>query len=71
MPNANHKFDIKIETNDTKAYKALERALSQYKDDKRGPTYLLLQSNIDELELKQTVPILDEFPIIKINVPEK
>jgi DNA polymerase epsilon subunit 1 len=52
-------------------YKALERALSSYKDEKRGSTILLLQSNIDEIELKKNVPIIDDFPIIKINVQER
>lgn len=52
-------------------YKALDKALSMYKDEKRGATFVMLQSNIDELELKQHVPTLDEFPIIKINVTEK
>lgn len=71
LPNANQKFEIKIETNETKVYKALDKALSAYKDAKHGPTLLLLQSNVDENELKQQVPMLDEFPIIKINVAEK
>jgi hypothetical protein len=49
----------------------LEKALSAYKDEKRGATFLLLQSNVDEIELKKNVPIIDEFPIIKINVQER
>jgi hypothetical protein len=49
----------------------LERALSAYKDEKRGSTMILLQSNISEAELKENVPILDEFPLVKFNVTEK
>jgi hypothetical protein len=45
--------------------------LSTYKDEKRGATLILLQSNIDEAELKQNAPSLDEFPLIKLNVAEK
>lgn len=71
MPSSNQKFDVKVEINDSKVYKALEKALSAYKDEKRGATFLLLQSNVDEAELKKNVPIIDEFPIIKINVQEK
>ncbi len=71
LPNANHKFDVKIETNDQKVYKALEKSLQMYKDEKRGSTYLLLQSNIDEADLKHSVPILDDFPLIGINVKER
>jgi len=40
LPNANHKFDVKIETNDQKVYKALEKSLQMYKDEK---TQLLLK----------------------------
>lgn len=71
LPSANHNFDVKIETNDQKVYKALERSLQLYKDEKRGATYLLLQSNVSETELKQNVPILEQFPVIKINVKER
>lgn len=71
LPNANQKFEIKIETTDVKVYKALDKALSAYKDAKHGPTLIMLQSNVDELELKQNVPMLNEFPLIKVNVAEK
>jgi DNA polymerase epsilon subunit 1 len=71
LPNANYKFEIKIETNETKIYKALDRALAAYKDEKRGATYIALQSNIDDVELRESVPIIDDFPIVKINVKEK
>jgi hypothetical protein len=71
LPNANHKFDVKIETNDQKVYKALEKSLQMYKDEKRGSTYLLLQSNIDESDLKHSVPILDDFRLIRINVKKR
>jgi DNA polymerase epsilon subunit 1 len=71
LPSASQKFDIKVETNEAKVYKALERSLSAYKDEKRGATMILLQSNIDDTELKENVPTLDEFPIVKFNVAEK
>ena len=54
-----------------KIFKALDKALLSYKDGKHGPTLVLLQSNIDEIELKQNLPTLDEFPIIRVNVVEK
>lgn len=52
-------------------FKGLDKALSAYKDGKHGATLVLIQSNIDESELKQNVPMLDEFPLIKFNVAEK
>jgi DNA polymerase epsilon subunit 1 len=71
LPNANYKFEIKIETNEGKLFKALDRSLSLYKDEKRGSTLLLLQSNIDESTLKANIPLIDDFPIVKINVQER
>lgn len=71
LPNANQRFEIRIETNDTKLFKSVDKALSAYKDGKHGATIVLLQSNIDETELKQSVPMLDEFALVKINVVEK
>ena len=71
LPAPNPKFEVKIEINDQKVYKSLDKSLSAYKDEKRGATILLLQSNIDEAELKKSVPSIDDFPIIKINVQEK
>jgi DNA polymerase epsilon subunit 1 len=71
LPSANHKFDVKVEVNEQKVYKALDKSLQMYKDEKRGATYLLLQSNIAEKELKQHVPMLDEFPVVNVNVKER
>ena len=71
LPNPNQKIDVKIETNDQKVYKALDRCLASYKDEKRGATLVLLQSNVDEIELKKNVSALNDFPIVKVNVQEK
>ncbi len=71
MPNQNQKFDVKIEVNEQKVYKALDRCLAAYKDEKRGATLVLLQSNVDDVELKKNVSTLNDFPIVKVNVQEK
>ena len=71
LPAENHKFEIKVDINDTKIYKALDKALSSYKDEKRGATLIALQSNLVESEFLQNVPALNGFPIIKLNVQEK
>ena len=42
-----------------------------YKDEKRGATYIALQSNINESEFRTNLPNLDEYPVVKINVKEK
>ena len=42
-----------------------------YKDEKRGSTVILMQSNMDELELRENMPIVDTFPIVKLHIQEK
>ena len=71
LPSQNQKFDVKIEINEQKVYKALDRSLAAYKDEKRGATLILLQSNIDESELKKQIGALNDFPIVKVNAQEK
>ena len=42
-----------------------------YKDEKRVSTVILMQSNMDELELRENMPIVDTFPIVKLHIQEK
>lgn len=71
LPSSELTFDIKVETNESKIYKALDKVLSAYKEQKRGATMILLQSNLNDSELRQNCPTLDEFPIVRFNVTEK
>lgn len=71
LPELINKFEVKVETNLQKLYKALDRSLSMYKDEKRGSTMIALQSNLNDAELISQVPTLDDFPLVKINIEEK
>lgn len=44
LPPADFKFDIKFETDLKAAYRMIQAALIVYKDEKRGPTLLSVQS---------------------------
>ncbi|KAL8598378.1 hypothetical protein ACOMHN_032655 [Nucella lapillus] len=44
LPGAGHSFDIKLEKDVRQVYRAIQRLLSVYKDEKRGPTFIAVQS---------------------------
>lgn len=44
LPPKDHVFEVTIETNTKLMQRAVNKVLSQYKDEKRGPTVILVQS---------------------------
>jgi DNA polymerase epsilon subunit 1 len=44
LPQANHSFDVKLEKDVRTVYRAIQRMLASYKDEKRGPTFIAIQS---------------------------
>ncbi len=44
LPPAGHTFDIRVETDSRHVYRGVQRLLSAYKDEKRGPTLVAVQS---------------------------
>lgn len=41
---ANHVFEIRVEKDVRLAYRGIQRLLADYKDEKRGPTFIAIQS---------------------------
>ncbi|XP_067928568.1 DNA polymerase epsilon catalytic subunit A-like [Watersipora subatra] len=68
LPPKNHEFEVTVETNPKLVQRAVNKLLSQYKDEKRGPTAILVQSaNLDVNEWHERLPITDDFPLITIH----
>jgi hypothetical protein len=44
LPPASHTFEYKLEKDVRQVFRSVQRALSAYKDEKRGPTYIAIQS---------------------------
>jgi len=44
LPVSGYLFDIRVETDVRLVHRALQRILSVYKDEKRGPTFVAVQS---------------------------
>ncbi|XP_071842245.1 DNA polymerase epsilon catalytic subunit A-like isoform X3 [Apostichopus japonicus] len=68
LPNEEHSFEIQIEKDDKKIYRAISRLLTAYKDEKRGPTIIAVQSSSTNEELYQLIPNLGEFPLVRLHV---
>ena len=44
LPLPGHSFEIRVENDVRQVHRAIQRLLSGYKDEKRGPTYIAVQS---------------------------
>lgn len=44
LPDNGHKLEYKLEKDVNHVFRTIQRLLSAYKDEKRGPTYIAVQS---------------------------
>ncbi|XP_070548417.1 DNA polymerase epsilon catalytic subunit A-like isoform X2 [Ptychodera flava] len=70
LPPADHTFEVKVETEIKNVYKAINKLLITYKDEKRGPTYVAVQSVFDNQELVSNISSLDDFPLVRVHVSD-
>ncbi|KAM8886760.1 DNA polymerase epsilon catalytic subunit A [Spinachia spinachia] len=71
LPPEKHNFEVRAE-NDAKAInRALQRILLNYKDERRGPTLVAVQSNWDLRRLAAAMPVLEEFPVVPVHVVDE
>ncbi|XP_044265120.1 DNA polymerase epsilon catalytic subunit 1 isoform X2 [Tribolium madens] len=63
-------FEIRIETDLHHVYKTLQKALQLYKDEKRGPTLLAIQSSLETPTLRSHIPSFSDFPQVQIHVQD-
>ena len=71
LPEAGHVFEIRVEKDVRLVYRAIQRLLSAYKDEKRGPTYIAVQSAKDFPHLISNMPGLGDFPMVPIHVNDE
>lgn len=46
IPPSDITFEVRVETEERQVYRQIQRTLQSYKDEKRGPTMLVIQSPI-------------------------
>ncbi|XP_076350234.1 DNA polymerase epsilon catalytic subunit 1 isoform X2 [Tachypleus tridentatus] len=70
LPDSGFQFEVHIETDVRQVYRQLQRHLSSYQDEKRGPTMIALQSTHKPHEMTLLMPGLAEFPLVPIHVQD-
>lgn len=70
LPPEKHVFEVRAETDLKTVYRAIQRLLLSYKDERRGPTLIALQSNWPPKRLTSGMPVLEEFPLVPVHVTD-
>ncbi|XP_066545416.1 DNA polymerase epsilon catalytic subunit A [Amia ocellicauda] len=68
LPPEKHAFEVRAEKDAKTIHRALQRALLNYKEERRGPTLIAVQSNWDLRRLAAGMPVLEEFPVVPVHV---
>uniref|UniRef100_A0A8D1TG87 DNA polymerase epsilon catalytic subunit n=1 Tax=Sus scrofa TaxID=9823 RepID=A0A8D1TG87_PIG len=71
LPPSKHTFEVRAETDLKIICRAIQRFLLAYKEERRGPTLIAIQSNWEMKRLVSEVPVLEEFPLVPIHVADK
>ena len=71
LPEAGHVFEIRVEKDVRLVYRAIQRLFSGYKDEKRGPTYIAVQSPKEFTHLVSNMPGLADFPMVPVHVSDE
>ncbi|KAB0803610.1 hypothetical protein PPYR_00580 [Photinus pyralis] len=70
LPPEDLQIMVRIETDVKEVHKLLQKHLQAYRDEKKGPTLLAIQTLDDTLQLQHGVPVLTEFPQAHIHVKD-
>lgn len=62
VPPEDMSFEVFMEIDPKQIYRHIQRMLTQYKDEKKGPTLLCLQTSVKQTKLNSAMPIMSDFP---------
>ncbi|XP_010602547.1 DNA polymerase epsilon catalytic subunit A isoform X3 [Fukomys damarensis] len=71
LPPPKHTFEVRAETDLKTICRAIQRFLLAYKEERRGPTLIAVQSSWELRRLASEVPVLEEFPLVLMRVADK
>ncbi|XP_064211685.1 DNA polymerase epsilon catalytic subunit 1 isoform X2 [Tribolium castaneum] len=71
LPPASVTFEIRVESDLGQVYKTLQKALQFYKDEKKGPTLLAVQSALEPATLRSRIPLFSDFPQVQIHITDE
>jgi len=53
IPPSDITFEVRVETEERQVYRQIQRTLQSYRDEKRGPTMLVIQSPIGNKKINE------------------
>ncbi|XP_018571015.1 DNA polymerase epsilon catalytic subunit A [Anoplophora glabripennis] len=70
LPPEEISFEVRVETDIAQVYKIFQKLLQTYKDDKKGPTLLAIQSTMALPNLQVHISHFTDFPQVQIHVQD-
>uniref|UniRef100_A0A182JCC0 DNA polymerase epsilon catalytic subunit n=1 Tax=Anopheles atroparvus TaxID=41427 RepID=A0A182JCC0_ANOAO len=70
LPPVDMTFEVFMEVDAKQVYQRVTRALIAYRDEKRGPSLLCLQTALGLHKLNQLLPVCLEFPEVPIHIAD-
>ncbi|XP_005182541.1 DNA polymerase epsilon catalytic subunit 1 [Musca domestica] len=70
VPAEDFQFEIFIEVDVKQVYRHIQRALTAYKEEKRGPSLICMQTALESRKLSNNMPILLDFPQAQIHISD-
>ncbi|ENN78133.1 hypothetical protein HUJ04_004474 [Dendroctonus ponderosae] len=71
LPPEGVQFEVRVETALSQVFKILSKALQGYKEERKGPTLLAIQSTMDIQVLQSSIGSLGDFPQTQIFVRDE
>lgn len=71
LPETNYTFEVRVEKSTNYVHYALQKLLTAYKSEKRGPTMIAVQAALDPSVLARAVPALSDFPVVPVHVSDE
>ncbi|XP_052824360.1 DNA polymerase epsilon catalytic subunit A-like [Octopus bimaculoides] len=69
-PAGTQNFQVKLDKDINRVYRNVQRILSAYKDEKRGPTFIAIQSSLSFSQLTSAMPEMINFPMVPIHMSD-
>ncbi|KAK9873901.1 hypothetical protein WA026_002253 [Henosepilachna vigintioctopunctata] len=70
LPPEGIQFEVRVETDLNVVYKLLQKYLQSYKDEKKGPSLLIMQCSANISLLTSNIPVLAEFPQTQVHIQD-
>ncbi|KAK2507903.1 hypothetical protein MC885_010384 [Smutsia gigantea] len=70
LPPPKHTFEVRAETDLKAICRAIQRFLLAYKEERRGPTLIAVQSSWELKRLVSEIPVLEEYPLVPVRVAD-